>query len=290
MGLYNITFTVTRDTVTPAVPQRAGVYGDKGQAIVTFVLGADLALGSECQYRVEITDGAGGYDVTELQLAQSGKVVLEIPTAWTVPGVAALRLVAVELDDDLNEETRFHSVPAFLCFDSRDDGEKVELASGPEWRRTLTKAQKAAEDAAQHAADAGESATTADAAAAAAAESRNFAEGAALTCEAFCNQVLASESAAAQSAAAAKKSEESANNAALAADGFMNNAELSAHAAAQSAETAGVNCGIADEFATAAGYYAAEASLIKSDCEGILVKVEELAGITADIKATLGVV
>ena len=151
MALYNITFTAGLNTVEPATPQRAGVFGDKGKAIVNFVLASGFSPGINCQYRVEITDGAGGYDVTELMLANNGKISLEIPESWTTAGIAELRLVAVELDDELNEEERWHSVPAYITFDNRNNGEKALEAAEPEWRETLNKAKRAAEEAKQQA-------------------------------------------------------------------------------------------------------------------------------------------
>ena len=100
--LYNLIFNVSKDTAAPSgderSPLRAGVYGDKGQATVTFNLSEDVPIGDGYRYRVEIVDGAGGYDVTELMTSEDGMVVVDIPTAWTAPGVAALRLVAVETE------------------------------------------------------------------------------------------------------------------------------------------------------------------------------------------------
>ena len=84
---------------------------------VTFNLSEDVPFGEYYYYRVEIVDGAGGYDVTELMTSEDGRVVVDIPTAWTAPGVASLRLVAVETDAEGNENARFHSLPMYIYFD-----------------------------------------------------------------------------------------------------------------------------------------------------------------------------
>ena len=167
MGLYDIQFTVTRDGVTPTEPQRAGVYGDEGQATVVFTVASDLRLDGY-RYRVEVVDGAGGYDVTELMEADSGKITIEIPSAWTSAGVASLRLVAVEVGEDGEEARRFHSRPALIFFDDREDGEFVRPAAEAVWQSFLEKstvfveeANKLAKDAEEAARSASESADTA---------------------------------------------------------------------------------------------------------------------------------
>ena len=265
MAVYDITFTVGRDTVTPNVPQRCGVFGDKGQAIVRFAFEEGFSFGAEYQYRIELTDGAGMYDVTELMFAENGMVSFEIPEAWTTPGIAAVRLVAVELDEELNEAERWHSLPAFLCFDQRDNGEQILTLSEFEWRNALAKAQKAAETAAADAL-----ATSTDAQFAG--ECRDAVAADAL-------QVAENTAAVVAAAQKSEESAESANGAALAAEAFCDRAE----AAAQSAVGA-------KEDAISAEKSAAEATGAANHCDTVRDYVDSLVGVTAEIKATLGVV
>lgn len=243
--LYNLVFDVSKDTVSPhggsKEPLRGGVYGDKGQASVTFNLLEGVPMGGGYRYRVEIVDGAGGYDVTELMPAEEGKVVIDIPTSWTVPGVAALRLVAVETDADGNEEARFHSLPMHVYFDDRNDGKPVEGMAETVWQSFLTKSEKYIDEARRSAERSAADATSAQ-----------------------------------EAAGEAKKAAESAaTDAAQGASGY--------------ADAAGESAGAAEEAAERAGSHAAEASQIKAECEGILAQVEELSGITASIKRTVGV-
>jgi hypothetical protein len=173
--LYNLVFDVSKDTASPhggsKEPLRGGVYGDKGQASVTFNLLEGVPMGGGYRYRVEIVDGAGGYDVTELMPAEEGKVVIDIPTSWTVPGIAALRLVAVETDADGNEEARFHSLPMRVYFDDRNDGKPVEAMAETVWQSFLTKSEKYVDEARLSAEQSATAATEAQSAAEAAEKS-----------------------------------------------------------------------------------------------------------------------
>ena len=170
--LYNLIFNVSKDTAAPSgderSPLRAGVYGDKGQATVTFNLSEDVPFGDDYYYRVEIVDGAGGYDVTGPMAAENGTVVVDIPTAWTTPGVAALRLVAVETDAEGNENARFHSLPMYIYFDDRNDGSAIRVQAEAAWQEFLAKAavdiDNASRSAERSAADAKSAQEAADAA------------------------------------------------------------------------------------------------------------------------------
>lgn len=136
MSFYTIDFTVAADGVTPTAPQMAGHVGDHRAALVRFSVPF-----TGYQYRLEISDGGGGYDTTGLLNANQGVVSYEIPCAWTMPGVATLRLVAVEQDQDGNEIVRFHSAPAYLCFADREEGEPLCESARPAWQETLDEAQ-----------------------------------------------------------------------------------------------------------------------------------------------------
>lgn len=136
MAIYTIDLTVTEDGVTPNTPQPAGHDGDHGAAVVRFHIPFE-----GYRYRVEIVDGNGGYDISDLLDAEDGVVSCTVPAAWTAAGIATLRLVAVQTAADGGETMRFHSKPAFLLFYEREDGGALEHAARPAWQETLDEAQ-----------------------------------------------------------------------------------------------------------------------------------------------------
>ena len=136
MAIYTIDVTVTEDGVTPATPQIAGHDGDHYAAVVRFHIPFE-----GYRYRVEIIDGNGGYDISDLLEAKDGVVLCTIPAAWTAAGIAALRLVAVKLAEDGSEIMRFHSEPVYLLFKEREDGESLAHTARPAWQETLDEAQ-----------------------------------------------------------------------------------------------------------------------------------------------------
>ncbi len=136
MAIYTIDVTVTANGVTPKTPQPAGHDGDHGAAVVRFHIPFE-----EYRYRVEIVDGNGGYDISDLLDAEDGVVSCTIPAAWTAAGIAALRLVAVKPTEDGSEIMRFHSEPVYLSFKEREDGESLAHVARPAWQETLDEAQ-----------------------------------------------------------------------------------------------------------------------------------------------------
>lgn len=136
MEFYTIEFTVAAEGVTPDTPQSAGHTGDHKAAVVRFRVPF-----KGYRYRIEIIDGGGGYDTTELLDAQGGVVSYAVPSAWTTAGVATLRLVAIEQSDDDAEVVRFHSAPAYLLFADREAGEALGETLRPAWQETLDEAQ-----------------------------------------------------------------------------------------------------------------------------------------------------
>lgn len=133
---YTMDFHVTEHGVTPAEPQFAGRCGDHRAALLRFHVPFE-----GYRYRIEITDGGGGYDTTELLDAQDGIVSYEIPSAWTAAGVAAVRLIALEQAENGEETVRFHSARAYLYFEDREDGEPLGERLRPAWQETLDDAQ-----------------------------------------------------------------------------------------------------------------------------------------------------
>lgn len=136
MSFYTIDFTVAAQGVTPDTPQAAGHTGDHKAAVVRFAVPFE-----GYRYRIEIADGGGGYDITDLLTAQAGVVSYAIPSAWTTAGVATLRLIAIEQDEDGTEAVRFHAAPAYLRFEDREDGETLGEHLRPAWQETLDEAQ-----------------------------------------------------------------------------------------------------------------------------------------------------
>ncbi len=136
MAFYTIDFTVTAAGVSPDTPQFAGHTGDHRAAVVRFSVPFE-----GYRYRLELTDGSGAYDVTGLLEARGGTVSCEVPSAWTAPGVATLRLVAIEQGEDGTETVRFHSAPAYLRFEDREEGEPLGESARPAWQETLDEAQ-----------------------------------------------------------------------------------------------------------------------------------------------------
>ena len=135
MAFYTIEFAVTAQGVTPVTPQAAGHTGDHKAALVRFTVPFE-----GYRYRLEIADGGGGYDITDLLEADDGVVSYEIPSAWTAAGVATLRLIAVEQDEAKAEIVRFHSAPAYLRFEDREEGEPLGESLRPAWQETLDEA------------------------------------------------------------------------------------------------------------------------------------------------------
>lgn len=136
MAFYTIDFTVTAGAVTPDTPQFAGHTGDHRAAVVRFSVPF-----KGYRYRLELTDGSGGYDITDLLDATGGIVSYDVPSTWTAAGVATLRLVAIEQGEDGTETVRFHSAPAYLRFEDRDEGEPTGQTARPAWQETLDEAQ-----------------------------------------------------------------------------------------------------------------------------------------------------
>ncbi|MBR5539826.1 MAG: collagen-like protein, partial [Clostridia bacterium] len=137
--IYKIDFTVDRavPSVTPTDVQPAGYYGDDRVALVAFVLSKAV---DGHRYRIEIVDGNGAYDITELLDAVDDVVSYTIPMAWTAAGIATLHLVEIELGEYGAETEVAHYPPARLLFNARDDSFPMEKML-PAWQKTLDEAE-----------------------------------------------------------------------------------------------------------------------------------------------------
>ena len=151
-AVYTLEFQLQRGALSaiPDTVRRAGVWGDHRAAQLRFTL-KDAPL--DRQYRVEVCDGGGGYDITDLLTPQNGVVTLAVPAAWTTPGIATLRLVEIAVENG-NEEQVYHYPAVRVQFDGRADGDPaVHL---PCWQQVMTATQELAATAVAAATDAAE--------------------------------------------------------------------------------------------------------------------------------------
>ena len=139
---YDLQFTLDRaaHTALPDTPQGAGCTGDHHAAQVTFLLTAPPA---DRLYRVEVNDGCGGYDLSELLEEQGGAVVCTVPASWTAAGTATLRLVEIAVDEAGTEQMVYHYPPVRLTFADRCQGETVGEAALPAWQSAVNGAEAA---------------------------------------------------------------------------------------------------------------------------------------------------
>ena len=147
--IYKIDFTVKRanppepPTVTPTDVQPAGYYGDDKVALVTFAL-SEVVDGH--RYRIEIVDGNGAYDITELLDAVDRVVSYTIPAAWTAAGTATLQLVEIEIGEDGTETAVMYYPPARSLFEARDNGPSgVDMQA--RWQELMSAAELASAQA-----------------------------------------------------------------------------------------------------------------------------------------------
>ncbi len=137
--IYKAAFTVDRETaaVTPVSLGEMGYTGDHLSAELAFAVGK-----SGYTYRLEIVDGSGGYDITEpLTPDQNGQVVYRVPSCWTAPGTATVRLIEYGTDERVT-----HFAPVSLFFADREEGDAAEYCR-PRFEVLLTTAEEAVERA-----------------------------------------------------------------------------------------------------------------------------------------------
>ncbi len=141
--IYKINFTVNRavPSVTPTDAQSAGYYGDDNFALVTFTMDSVV---TGHRYRIEIVDGNGAYDISELLDAKNKVVSYTIPRKWTAAGTATLHLVELEIGNDGAEKAVAHYPPVRLLFEARD--ESVPMGDPlPTWQAVMTRAENLTE-------------------------------------------------------------------------------------------------------------------------------------------------
>ena len=127
-----VTFYAGVDSLSPAVPQYAGVQGDHNATALTFVL--EQALCSENYlYRVQSIDGMGNFDTTDLLKIEDNSLTVPLTALWTqAGGVGEIRLVISRLSEDLSEEQVLYTLSGHLYYDANADNQpqRQELQRG----------------------------------------------------------------------------------------------------------------------------------------------------------------
>ena len=122
----------------PSEPQNGGVYGDNGALVLAF-----SPLDETYRYQIEVVDGGGCYDITEPLNVQEGMIRYAVPSAWTAPGIATVRLVAVGEGD---EAVIRHYAPIRLRFSDREQGTAMgEML--PRWQTVMAESVTATRQA-----------------------------------------------------------------------------------------------------------------------------------------------
>ncbi len=126
--IRNVVFTADADGVTPTQAQFAGVQGEHNATEVAFTL--DSALQDPAyRYRFEYVDGAGGYDSTDFVDLDNQQAKVRLPQNWTSSGgTGTIRLCAVILDSENQEEQIAYTVSGRLKFAARNGCTPGELA------------------------------------------------------------------------------------------------------------------------------------------------------------------
>ena len=138
ISVVTVTPNDSDGTLVAEETQSGGVRGDNRALRLVFD-----SLNSAYRYQIEIVDGSGAYDITVPFQAKNGTLEYEIPAAWTAPGTAALRLVAI--GEGENPVVR-HYGPLHLHFADREDGTAMgEML--PRWQTVMAEAQEAAQKA-----------------------------------------------------------------------------------------------------------------------------------------------
>ena len=138
ISVLTVTVNDKEGELYPSEPQYGGVFGDNEALVLEFA-----PLDDAYRYQIEVVDGSGGYDITLPLAAQDGKLRYAVPAAWTAPGTATVRLVAVGAD---GEELLRHYAPIRLRFSDREQGEAMGDML-PRWQTVMINADEAAQKA-----------------------------------------------------------------------------------------------------------------------------------------------
>ena len=125
--IRTITFSATKDGVTPTTIQDAGVQGEHNATKVVFELDAALVQ-PEYKYRFEFVDGAGGWDTTDyIEPDDNNMVSVLMPQSWTAVGAQCLiRLQISVLGTDNVEEMIVYTLAGRLLLADRATGDPMD--------------------------------------------------------------------------------------------------------------------------------------------------------------------
>ena len=164
-AIRTVTFKANASGITPNVPQFAGIEGEHKATRIVFELDPVL-VNTSYKYRIEFSDGNGGFDTTEFIQASENTVSTLVPNLWThAGGTGEARLSAVILDDEQNEEQVVYTVKGRLYFQNGMDGDPISVPDEGGLSGLVERANESIDAANSAAADAAASAVTADGAA-----------------------------------------------------------------------------------------------------------------------------
>ena len=266
MSLRKIEYMVSKDNISPKTEQSAGLQGENLVTNVVFKVDEELlaevgALEGETVFRVQTTDGAGGFHSSEFFILDSQNSTITFPITADISnagGVAFLHLVISKLIDGKPEQI-LYSFPARLKFTDTSGGTASEKEYLQNINNTLArslKAEETATEAAKKAETAKDIALTAkDTAVMVAKESKEYAESAKAaetTAKNFASEVTAAMNAAGEASASAIGAAGNAEIYANQAKTAMNDAKEAAGTAQSAAGGATVQKQFAEEAKQAA--------------------------------------
>ena len=256
MSLRTIEYTVGKDSISPKAEQSAGLRGENLVTDVVFRVDEDLladvgALEGETVFRVQTTDGAGGYHSSEFLILDNQNGTVTFPITEDISnagGVAFLHLIVSKLISEKTEQI-LYSFPARLKFEDTFGGTASEKEYLENIGSALARSIKAEEQAESAALRAEEAATEAESA-------KSTAQSASIITIEQKNQAAKSAASAAEHASSAEEAVANAQSAAQRAAGSSASAQSAAQSAAASSATA--------EFASEAAKALAESAEVSA--------------------------
>ena len=116
-----VSFTVTADAISPAVPQWAGVQGEHRATGVSFEVPEEW-IDAGYRFRVEWVDGMQAFFVSDYLEVEDGRVKCLLPAAWTAAGgTAEIRLAAGWVGETPEACQTVYSAAGRLSFTGRDE-------------------------------------------------------------------------------------------------------------------------------------------------------------------------
>lgn len=116
-----VDFTVTAETISPAVPQWAGVQGEHQATAVRFSVPSSW-LEADYLFRVEWIDGMQSFFTSDWIVPVQGKICCLLPQGWTAAGgTGEIRLVVYQEGDEVSQRQTVYSAAGRLTFSPRDE-------------------------------------------------------------------------------------------------------------------------------------------------------------------------